>query len=92
MMSNIDVKTAGQIMRERFFEIKRNRKFSPEIKEILEKNKEEFLKNKIDIKENKMFTPAQASQVGPIDEIQWNRMKNNENGKGTKGRASLVSC
>ena len=49
-MSNIDVKTAGQIMRERFFEIKRNRKFSPEIKEILEKNKEEFLKNKIDIR------------------------------------------
>jgi hypothetical protein len=39
-----------------------------------------------------MFTPAQASQVGPNDEIQWNRMKNNENGKGTKGRVSLVSC
>ena len=69
-MSNIDVKTAGQIMRERFFEIKRNRKFSPEIKEILEKNKEEFLKNKNGIKGNKIITPAQASRVGPFDEIQ----------------------
>ena len=56
-MSNIDVKTAGQIMRERYYEIKKNRKFSPEIKEILEKHKEEFLKIKIDIKEKKITLP-----------------------------------
>lgn len=63
-MSNIDVKTAGQIMRERFYEIKKNRKFSPEIKEILEKHKEEFLKIKIDIKEKKIqASSSQPSRV-----------------------------
>ena len=46
-MSNYEFKSAGQILRERFFELKKNRKFSPEIKEMLEKHKEEFLKNKI---------------------------------------------
>lgn len=61
-MSNIDVKTAGQIMRERYYEIKKNRKFSPEIKEILEKHKEEFLKIKIDIKEKKF-----SSQLKPAE-------------------------
>ena len=69
-MNNNEFKSAGQILRERFFELKKNRKFSPEIKEILEKHKEEFLKNKIDIKENKISTPAQASRVGPFDERQ----------------------
>ena len=37
-------KTAGQKMRELFYEKKNNRKFSPEIKEILEKYKEDNLK------------------------------------------------
>ncbi len=45
-MSNNENKTAGQLMRERFYEKKKNRKFSPEIKEILEKHKEEVLKKK----------------------------------------------
>ena len=39
-------KTAGQLLREDFWEKKKNRKLSPEIKEILEKNKEETLKKK----------------------------------------------
>lgn len=69
-MNNNEFKSAGQILRERFFELKKNRKFSPEIKEILEKHKEEFLKNKSGIKGNNIFKPAQASQVGPIDETQ----------------------
>ena len=38
-------KTAGQLLREEFWEKKKKRKFSPEIKEILEKYKEESLKN-----------------------------------------------
>lgn len=91
-MSNNEYKSAGQIMRERFFEIQRNRKFSPEIKEILEKHREEFLKNQNSIKKSKISTPAEASQVGSFDETQWNWMKNNENSKGTKGRVSLVNC
>lgn len=33
-MSNNENKTAGQLMRERFYEKKKNRKLSPEIKEI----------------------------------------------------------
>lgn len=45
-MSNNENKTAGQLMRERFYEKKKNRKLSPEIKEILEKHKEEILKKK----------------------------------------------
>jgi membrane protein insertase Oxa1/YidC/SpoIIIJ len=45
-MSNNENKTAGQLMRERFYEKKKNRKLSPEIKEILEKHKEEVLKKK----------------------------------------------
>jgi hypothetical protein len=45
-MSNKERKTAGQIMRERFFEIKKNRKLSPEIKEILEIHKKEVLMKK----------------------------------------------
>lgn len=45
-MDNEEKKSAGQVMRERFFEIKKNRKYSEEIKEILEKHKEEFLMNK----------------------------------------------
>ncbi|QDK42331.1 hypothetical protein DOM21_12930 [Bacteriovorax stolpii] len=45
-MDNEEKKSAGQVMRERFFEIKKNRKYSQEIKEILEKHKEEFLMNK----------------------------------------------
>lgn len=39
-------KTAGQLLRDDFWEKKKNRKQSPEIKEILEKNKEETLKKK----------------------------------------------
>ena len=39
-------KTAGQLLREDFWEKKKNRKQSPEIKEILEKNKVESLKKK----------------------------------------------
>jgi predicted house-cleaning noncanonical NTP pyrophosphatase (MazG superfamily) len=42
-------KTAGQLLREDFWENKKKRKFSPEIKEILEKNKEEILKKKVEI-------------------------------------------
>lgn len=45
-MSMNKSKTAGQLMRESFYEKKKNRKFSPEIKEILEKYKEESLKKK----------------------------------------------
>lgn len=45
-MSKNENKTAGQLMRERFYEKKKNRKLSPEIKEILEKHKEEVFKKK----------------------------------------------
>lgn len=37
-------KTAGQLLREDFWEKKKNRKLSPEIKEILEKIKKRLLK------------------------------------------------
>lgn len=37
-------KTAGQLMRERYFKIKNSRKLSLEIKQILENYKEEYLK------------------------------------------------
>ncbi len=37
-------KTAGQLMRERYFKIKNNRKISPEIIQILENYKKEYLK------------------------------------------------
>ncbi len=37
-------KTAGQLMRERYFKIKISRKISPEIIQILDNYKEEYLK------------------------------------------------
>jgi len=37
-------KTAGQLMRERYFKIKNSRKISPEIIQILDNYKEEYLK------------------------------------------------
>lgn len=37
-------KTAGQLMRERYFKIKNGRKISPEIIQILENHKEEYFK------------------------------------------------
>ena len=61
-MSNNENKTAGQKMRERFFEKKKNRKFSPEIKEILEKHKEETLKKKEE--SNKKVARPHSPEVG----------------------------
>ena len=71
-------KTAGQLMRESFYEKKKNRKFSPEIKEILEKYKEESLKKKckrvfknlrngaIYLKAHKVITLLSFPYVGKI--------------------------
>lgn len=61
-MSNNENKTAGQLMRERFYEKKKNRKLSPEIKEILEKHKEEVLKKKEE--SNKKVARPQSPEAG----------------------------
>lgn len=61
-MSNNENKTAGQLMRERFYEKKKNRKLSPEIKEILEKHKEEVLKKKEE--SNKKVARSHSPEAG----------------------------
>ncbi len=63
-------KTAGHLMRERYFKIKNSRKISPEIIQILENYKKEYLKKHRQKKNCKKSTPAQTSRVGPFDETQ----------------------
>lgn len=47
------LKTAGQLLKEDFWEKKKNRKLSPDIKEILEKNDDKVLvKSEISIRNN----------------------------------------
>lgn len=55
-------KTAGELLREDFWEKKKNRKFSTRIKEILEKNKVDALKKKDESR--KKFAMPDISEVG----------------------------